>query len=223
MTTQPRSEMSTSASVVGGTEFNEWIDAAPKAVTFADSMSEAQATKALAEMYRLAGIATGSEKQKKAFRMWIYVQGALNGTSRSGDYSTNDKLADGTEVAAAIIPRVLGREIRKFFRANMDESYKALKTSKVMESYPRFISRCANMGIGASEAFATADWMDDCPHFTPNETAAHHKSFLYGIARARRARDGRTLEQVEDESVAASVRVNGPDASDVGRATAVEF
>lgn len=203
--------------------FNEWVELIPKEVTPADSLSVAESEKNWQEMYRLAGIATGSEKQKKAFRAWAYVQGCLNGTSRLGDFRGIDKLYDGTAVEAAIIPRVLGRDIRKHYRANMDESYKFLKTTRVMEMHSRFIKKCAALGIGASEAFATADWLDDCPHFTPGESAAHARSFNASLARARRSRDGKTLEQVEDESLAQAIRVNGPDASEIGRVDRIDF
>jgi len=230
MTTQTKTDASQGGFATAGgmakqdsSNFNEWTECMPKSVTFADCMSASDAAKAWNDMYKLVGIATGTEKQKKMFRAWAYVQGSLNGTSRQGDYATIDNLADGTEVASAVIPRVTGRAIRKFFRASMEESYYALKTTKVMETYPRFVTRCAAMGIGAHEAFATSDWMDDCPYFTPSEANAHAKSFNYGIARARRARDGRTLEQVEDAETAATIRVNGPDMGDVGRAGPVDF
>lgn len=226
--TTPAQTSSSSTGTIGSTRpdssnFNEWTELIPKEVTPADSLSVAESEKNWQEMYKLAGLATGSEKQKKAFRAWAYVQGCLNGTSRQGDFRGVDKLFDGTPVEAAIIPRVLGRDIRKHYRANMDESYKFFKTTRVMETYSRFIKKCAGLGIGASEAFATADWLDDCPHFTPGEAAAHAKSFNTSLARARRARDGKTLEQVEDEDLAQAIRVNGPDTNEIGRVERIDF
>jgi len=52
-------------------------------------------------------------------------------------------------------------------------------------------------GVDPHVAFAAADWLDDCPYFTPAEARAHTAVRVYGINRARRARGGMSLEDVE--------------------------
>jgi len=120
-------------------------------------------------------------------------------------------LATGKKVSAEIIVKAAGnRRIRKFFRANMIESYDFFKQSRVMESDERFIAKAANFGIPPESAFAIADWMTDCPKFTPSESRAHELVFARSIDRARRAREGDTLERVEERRMDKALEAQGP-------------
>lgn len=197
--------------VLGARSSKGWADVIPKQVDKVGIMSDAEANQVWEKMYSMAGIPAGSEKSKKALRAGVYGYCALNGTSREGSYSGYIKLVDGTDVPAAIIPRAAGiREVRRFLRGCMRESYDFLKYSGWVEKQSNFIARCSNLGIGATVAFATADWLSDCEYFTPEEMHAHNRSFTVGITRARRARDGKTLEAVEDERVYRSTEAQGP-------------
>lgn len=79
-----------------------------------------------------------------------------------------------------------------------------------MESYERFVAHCARFGINPEDSFATADFLADCPEFTPGETKAHNSVFAHSVERARRARDGKALETVEDERVSDELTASGP-------------
>jgi len=186
-----------SAASAAGVVVN-WADHKPKSVDFEDAMNERKCKEVWGKMLRDAGLPTAGEAQQRSFRLAVYVYACKNGTSREGDYKGKIQMSDGTTFDAAVIPRATGRmSIRKFFRGNMDESYRALKLSGVMLEDDRFVAKAAMSGIAADDAFATADWMTGCPLFTPSEAKSHEASFTYSIERAKRAREGKTLEGVE--------------------------
>lgn len=193
---------------------NGWAVFKPKSASYEDSLTAARSTEIWTKLYTSAKAT--DEKAQKRVRAGVYVYCALNGTSRVGTYGGELQLADGTVVAASHIPRAAGSEIRKFLRANMDESYEFFKESRVMEAYPRFLSRAADLGIGPQEAFATADWLTDCSLFTPAEKKAHSSSFNFSIQRAKRAREGKTLERVEGDSARATLHAQGQAESNEG-------
>jgi len=177
----------------------QWDDLVPKSVDDEDSMSAEKVKVVWLDMYARAGLRNPSEGVQAAFRLAVYVYAAKNATSRQGNYRGSFTLADGTKVDASVIPAATGKmNIRRFFRGNMEESYVALKRSRAMEQEKRFIAKAADLGITSDCAFATADWLAGCPDLTPAEAAAHNKSFVNGLERAKRSRGGKTLEDVED-------------------------
>jgi hypothetical protein len=191
--------------------FSEWDDVVPKKVTMEDSMSEAESARTWEAVYRHAGMSSASEKEKRAVRAGIYVYCALNGTSREGSYNAPIQLSTGTIISASVIPRAASKmKIRKFLRANMSEAYRFFKQTRIMETYERFVASCAKHGISPENAFATADFLTECPDFTPDESKAHNAMFAHSIERARRAREGKSLEQVEDARVENELTAGGP-------------
>jgi len=199
----------------------DWSAVIPKSVDSEDALGSAKVASIWEKMYREAGLANASEDERRALRAAVYVYCALNGTSRVGDYASEMVLSTGKTIPAAIIPQCTSRmHIRKFLRGNMIESYKFLKESRVMESHDRFIAKCAALQIAPEAAFATADWLADCPLFTPQELAAHSKTFTRGIDRSRRARDGMTLEGVEERADQENLRAQGPA---VARGAQIDF
>lgn len=183
----------------------------PLAVDSEDALGSRKVQTLWQKMYRAAKLNNPSETVQQSFRMAVYVYAAKNGTSREGNYSGEVTMSNGHTFAASIIPTSVGKmEIRKFFRGNMEESYTFLKRSKAMEMDERFVSKAAALGISGENAFAMADWLTDCPLFTPVEAAAHNKSFTHSISRARRAREGRSLEQVESARLDDDLHAQGP-------------
>jgi len=182
----------------------------PKEVGYEDAMSASQVKAIWNNIY--ARIKPGmNEQEQRAVRIAFYVYAAKNGTSRVGSYSAKIVLSNGTEIDAAILPQATGpMGIRKFFRGNMDEAYVALKDSKAMERDPRFVAKVSDLNIGAEAAFATGDWFTNCALFTPAEKQAHQKSFDASVERARRTRNGHTLESVEHQRNQRSLEVQGP-------------
>jgi len=196
--------------VVGGEsgrrEKKAWTEFAPISVTAEDALS-LEVNKALWEkMYKALGLTTASEDQRKAVRAGVYVYGAKNGTSREGTYGGEITTADGRTFSSAEIVKAVGKgRIRKFFRSNMTESYEFFKESRVMESDDRFVAKAAGFGIVPEAAFAMADWFTNCPHFSPGEVRAHDTVFAKSLMRARGARGGKTLEDVEDQRIDAEI------------------
>jgi len=189
----------------------DWKAVKPTGVDHEDTMNSAKVKKVWTEIYKLAGLKNPDETTQRAMRMAVYVYGCLNGTSREGNYNGEMRLSNGTAVPASVIPRATGKmQIRQFYRGNMNESYEALKQSGVIEEDERFVAKVAQLGISASCAFATSDWMGDCPLFTPAETAAYNASFNVGLQRSRRARDGKTLEGVEQSRTEERLDAQGP-------------
>jgi len=184
-----------------------WDDVSPKFVGAENAMSPEQVKLAWTAMYNQAGVS--GERQQASLRAAVYMYGLKNGTTRVGSYTGKMKLADGSVVEAAIIPRATGQEIRKFYRGCATESYEFFKLSKAVGSDPVILSRATQLGIPASAAFCMADWLGDCVEFTPAERQAYEKSFSESIRRSRAARGGFTLEKVETEASDARMRAQG--------------
>jgi len=194
-----------------GNKSIEWADVVPKNVSSEDALSPAEVKVVWEKLYAQAGCSTANEQERMAVRAGVYVYAALNGTSREGDYKGKIQLSNGKTIDASVIPIAVGKfRIRKFFRGNMKESYTFFKDTRFMESEDRFVAKVASLGISADCAFATADWLTDCPYFTPTEARAHNVSFNRGIERAKRSRDGNTLETVESSRVDDTLKVQGP-------------
>lgn len=188
----------------------EWSEVVPVEVAYEDAMSAKEVAKVWEDMLIRAKIRSPDERTRAAFRLGVYVYACINGTSREGSYTGMIKIATGQEFSSSVIPLATGKmKIRKFFRGNMDESYEALKSSGVIERDARMVTKAADLSIGASEAFAIADWFTDCPLLTPSERLAHQKSCDAALSRARRARGAKTLEEVEDKRVDKSLEVQG--------------
>lgn len=189
----------------------DWGSFVPKRVDSEDTLGPEQNKKVWEKLYKEAGLSSAGEDDRRALRAAVYVYCAKNGTSREGEYSGEMQLASGKTVSAAAIVRAAGRmRVRRFLRANMMESYDFFKSSRVMEADERFVSKCSSLGVPAECAFATADWLGDCPQFTPGETKAHEITFVRGIDRAKRARGGKTLEDVESQRQDANLHAQGP-------------
>lgn len=173
-------------------------------------MGEQAVLKVWKRMYALARMSAPSEKQQKAFRLAVYAYCVVNGSSREGKYTGTMVLNDGTVVDAAVIPQAATKmHVRKFLRGNMKESYEALKMSGVIEEDERYVAKVAAFGVAPEAAFATADWMADCPHFTPSENRAHLAARDHGLQRSRRARGGQSLEDVERERLSDDLDAQG--------------
>lgn len=194
-----------------GAKTNKWIAAAPKAVDSENALGPEKVRAAWAKMYTAAGV-SGEEGQMQ-LRAAVYLYGLINGTSREGSYKGFMKLANGMSVSASVIVAAVGgTEIRKFFRGNMEESYEALKIMPLADLAPAVVVKAAELGCAADEAFATADWMSNNHRFTPGELRVHNLAFTTSVSRARRARSGQSLEDVERGRLHEMVASQGPEA-----------
>jgi len=198
----------------------EWDKFVPKAVGKEDALSPPVVQAVWDKLYAAVGKSSAGEDAKLAIRCGVYAYGLLNGTSRAGNYSRTIITSDGFEFSAAEIPRATGTtRIRQFFRGNMKESYDFFKSSGYVQKYePRFVSKAATLGIGPDEAFAMGDWFAGCPWFTPLESRAHEASGNRGLNRARSARGGDSLEDVEADAVEAAVNAGGAKPAMAGKA-----
>lgn len=188
-----------------------WAELTPQFVGTEDTMSPDKVAAVWENMMRIAGLGQPDEKTRQSFRLAVYVYAMKNGTSREGSYGGTIRMSNGTEFPASVIPKATGQmSIRRFFRGNMTESYEALKASGAGANDERFVAKAASMAITAEAAFAVADWLTDCPHFTNSEKLAHDKNFVNSVARARRARNGMSLEAVEDARLSDNLEVQGP-------------
>jgi len=195
----------------------DWAGLKPKSVGTEDALGESQNKQTWEKLYGLAGAASADEAAKQGIRLAVYAYCCVNGTSREGAYEAMLKTATGLEFSASVIPQAASRmSIRKFLRANIVESYTALKESGIIEENERYVAKVSLLGISASCAFATADWMGDCPLFTPMEVKAHEISFNVGLERSRRSRGGVSLEAVERKRVDATMEAQGSMESGTG-------
>jgi hypothetical protein len=204
-------KVETASSQQAAVDNGDWTRLAPKSVDSEDALGADTVARDWQKMYDLAQLRNPNEVQRKAFRLAVYVYGVKNGTSREGAYRGEIQMSDGFKFSSSVVPQATGKmNIRKFFRGNMEESYVALKKSKAIENEPRVVAKAASLGIPAECAFAMADWLTDCPDFTPMETAAHAASFNRSVSRARRARGGHTLEDVEQDRIGQELDAQGP-------------
>jgi len=189
----------------------DWAALAPKSVDYEDTMSERRVNAAWQKMFALGGLRNPGEETQASFKLAVFVYLCVNGTSAEGNYAGSMWLSDGTEVSASVIPQAVGaREIRRFMRGNSELSYYALKQSRVMEKDEKWVTKCSQFGATAANCFAVADWFSGCPLLTPQEKAVHEANFTYSVSRARRARGGRTLEEVYDDRNKETLEANGP-------------
>lgn len=197
---------------------SSWASVKPVFVAHEDALDPEKVRVIWSAMMKRAGLNQPSEQAQRAFRLAVYTYCCLNGSSRVGNYSGNIKTSDGFEFQASVIPYATGSlNVRRFLRG-CDESYGALKESRVIEEDTRMVSKAAKLGITADCAFAMADWLTDCPDFTPMEKAASDKATQSALSRSRRARDGKTLEAVEqgvrDKGLEVQGRLNSDDGAD---------
>jgi len=189
----------------------DWKAVAPKSVEHEDSMSPDNVKVCWEKIYKAARILSADEATKRSLRLALYAYAAVNGTSRVGNYGKRVTLSGGNVVEAAVIPQSVGKfNIRQFFRGNMTEAYEALKSSQTLALDSRFVAKWQAYGIDASVCYAVADFLDDCPHFTPEEERAHSIARTQGIERSRRARGGKGLEAVEQDERDLAMNVQGP-------------
>jgi len=205
---QPATSVSTATK--GNDKSIDWAALRPGEVDYEDALNSETVKKTWAKMYRLGGLNSPNEQTQAAFRLAVYVYACKNGTSRAGNYRGMITMADGNSFPASVILEATGKmAVRKFFRGNMVESYKALKQSGAMEQDERFVARVADLQISADCAFAVADWLSGCPGMTPAESAAHAKSLEFSLSRARRARGGHSLEDEEEKVVHKGLEAQG--------------
>jgi len=174
-----------------------------------DSITHEDNAKYWSKFYRLAKV-SGDEGRQLMARCAVYIYCAINGTSGQGRYEGEARVGDVIIDASMIIGTTGPLLLRKWMRANMDESYTYFKKTAVLETDGRFVAKAAGMGIAPGVAFAIADWMDDCPSFTPAERDAHDRAFNFSVSRARRARGGMTTEQVQEADAAKALEAQGP-------------
>jgi len=180
-----------------------------------DSFSPAKTSETWQKLYRKLGVS--DEQVQLSVRAGVYVYLLANGASRVGNYKGEIQTSTGLTFSASMIPHVAGvMEVRRFMRGNLTESYLVLKAINIPEVLRKLTSKCATIGIGASDVFAVADWMDNCPEFTPSETAAHEKYRNFCLQRARGARGGKSLEEVEEVNLERNLHAQGP-GEQVGR------
>jgi len=188
----------------------DWAALRPKHVDAENAMNPRSVALVWQKMMQKAGLGSASELDQKAFHLAVYVYACKNGTSREGNYAGTIVTSTGHVFQADVIPYATGKmNIRRFFRGNMEESYHSLKKSESMEQDEAFIARMAGYGVSAECAFATADWLADCPFFTPAESSAHNTVLNYSLARSRRARGGKALEAVEGQRLGEGLEVQG--------------
>jgi len=211
MAERPAPTKTASSFVSSGSKKVNWAELKPKSVDHEDAMSASRVAAVWARLYEHAGLTGLSEDQQAAVRLAVYKYCCINGTSRVGSYSGVMVTSFGDTVGAAVIPRAAGvGNVRKFLRGNMIDSYHAMKQSGCIEDDERFVAKITSLNLPSETAFATADWLTGCPEFTPAEAAAHQVSFYHGLERARRARGGKTLEEVEETKLAAGLATQGP-------------
>jgi len=186
----------------------DWDAYNPVRVDKEDQLSDKKAKERWSALYSLIRLPSASEEIKKQVRCAVYAYCCVNGTSRVGNYKGDIAITSGTEFASAMLVEAVGSmDLRRFLRAGMEESYNYLKHSQYLkEKEPKFIARAAALGIGPDEAFAMADWLTDCPKFTPMERHAHDVSRVRGLTKAKYARNGDTLEQIAGEANEAAIK-----------------
>jgi len=213
MAEKPKTGVEKQGSYGGEKKQMNWAELSPVSVDYEDSMNAGKVKEVWQKMYQLAGLRNPSEDEQASFRLACYVYACINGTSRVGNFSGQITTSGGTVFPASVISRATGGlNIRQFFRGNMSESYEALKMSGCIERDERYVAKVLNeVGASAECAFATSDWMTNCPHFTPAERAAHNASFDYSVRRARNARGGRSLEAVEKEGASERLAAGAAD------------
>lgn len=192
-------------------EIEEYSKLVPAHVDDVTTMSEDKVNATWEAIYKLMGVSSAGEDEKKAIRCGVYTYARKNGTSRAGGWNKTFTTANGKTYEAACVLAVTGKfELRRFFRGNERESYKYLKYSGVVESTPKLMMEGEQYGVAPECVFALADWLDDCPFLMPEEKQAHEKARVYNYERAKRARGGKSLEAIEDEQRAKALEVQGP-------------
>lgn len=187
-----------------------WAKLLPKSVDKENAMNSDSVNECWAKMYSMAGLRTADETKQAAFRMAVYIYLKKNGTSRVGNYAGSFTTSDGIKHSASVIPNACQKlKVRAFMRGNMEESYTFLKDSKAIQNDPIEAKKAESLGIPAESAFATADWFEDCPWFTPAETHAYNMSFKHALAKSKLANGGRALEEVEEQERDELVAVQG--------------
>lgn len=178
---------------------DEWQEYRPKTIVREDALPPARVAEIWEVLKKIAGVS--DEKGEKMLKLAVYAYACANGTSRAGRYSVDVVMGNGNTFPAAAIIQTTGKfNVRRFFRGDMRLSYDYLKKSQVMAADQRFVTERETAGVPGDVAFATADWFDGCPWFTPEESQAHASWRKHSLARAHAARDGKSLEEIVDDS-----------------------
>lgn len=191
----------TTSSSGAGTKKVEWKKYRPKALVYEDTVLLRSLDEIWADIYRAVG--ANNEAQQREARVAAYAYAATNGTSREGNYEGVMVAASGWKFPASVVIRFTTKShIRRFFRANMNESYEALKESEVLVDDERFMSGVVNDGVPAEAYMAKCDWLKDCSLMTPQERYHHDRLFVAKKKAADIARGG-SLESVEADRYSA--------------------
>lgn len=176
-----------------------WEGLDPVHVDYEDTMNPLKVARVWTEIYNAAGLRSASEKEQRSVRCAVYVYGAKNGTSREGDYLGSITTGLGLTFSASIIPVATGKfGIRKFFRANANESYDYFTRSDILVNDRKYVQKAERLGIPRDDAFCMADWLGDCSRMSQHQQRMHEKSFVNATTKAAAVR-GSNLETVEKE------------------------
>jgi len=189
---------------------HDWSAYTPLRLDVADAMPMEEAQLVWANLYAAANLTNATEEIKKGFRGLVYAEMFVQGTSRAGGYVGKMQASNGTVLPVSIIPSTVPQgQLRRFLRADLEESYNALKTMRLDRVAAKRVAKATELGIPANYAFATADWLTGCPEFRAPEAEAHKVYMGTSIRRANAARGG-TLESVERSYVEPRVPSQAP-------------
>jgi len=161
----------------------------PQEVAVTKVMAPDQLRKAWAGIYAAAGIAGASEDVKKSLRCAMYCYYAVNGTSdRLGSHGVV-KSGKGTvlNMALTVIP-IGDKQIRRFMRANAEESVAYHRHTGAYSSFPEMRAKCAEANVDSADVLGLCDWLDLYEGLTPTESIVQANVKSSSILRSRVAR-----------------------------------
>jgi len=189
---------------------DEFAGCLPKAVTVTKVMDAGKSKLVWDRLYSSAGVANQGEQPKKALRCGVYMYLAINGTSPAGTYKGTITTGTGVVLRASEIPAAAGSfEVRQFARANAEESLRFFRHTAALETDAAIRAKCEEMEIPPSDAIGFVDWFDVAVGLTPTERESQKRLKNYGLGRARRARDGKNLEEIRADHYQDSLNAQG--------------
>lgn len=187
-------------------EADEFEGCAPKRVDAVKVFDLEHNLQVWTHLYNCAGMASGSEKDKRGLRCAVYEYCCVNGTSPQGEYTGVVVTNSGKRFEASNIPVKVGRkDIRRFLRANSAETIRYFKKEKPWERNNYIRAKCEEKGIRYEEAITLCDWLDFSTGLTPVNRDTSHMLKNYGVQRAGYARGGANMEDLRERSLAMDV------------------
>lgn len=179
---------------------SKWGNVAVPRVEHEDRMAVEEAEAVWNRIYSLFRAA--GEEARNEVKLAVYAYYAVNGSSPQTPHSKDIVTGGGVSVASADVLDAIGsRElIRRFLRAHVEEAYSALKESEVLATDDVYVAKVADKGIPRQYAYCGADFLRGCGLLMPVEKDYADRAFNYSVQRARSARGGRTVEQIDEES-----------------------